>query len=304
MNDFTIDLGINEDSKILIGLGDSFCAGSGAQPIEIWEKYNWDRWEMASSKEVTDLGYQNSFIQKICDKHLKDYIPVNLGHGAKGNRFAIRELFLNPQLNIEIAKEKIVILVLSGMERLDFSDDIAASNSGGHSSTIWPFNQSTDKVERLKVYSNWLRPDGRPIYSDQFIVSELIFDLMMLKNWCEVNNAKLLIVSGFDWTYDKENFYDILTKTLDLTPNSEFKQKNIKLILDKLPWENFIKPMGFDTILHMLLHLEGDKQQSYVSEIKTISENHYITKCGHPSYIGHELISDVIYEKLKEFNYV
>jgi hypothetical protein len=304
MNDLKLDLGINEDSKILIGLGDSFCAGSGSQPIEIWEKYNWNQWELAITQEATEWGYKNSFIQKLCDKHLKDYIPVNLGHGAKGNRFAIRELFLNPQLNIEIAKEKIVILVLSGIERLDLADDICFLNSGGHTSTIWPYNHINDKKDRPKAYSNWLRPDGRSLYSDEFVISEFIFDLMMLKNWCSLNNAKLLIVSGFDWTYDKESFKNILSKRIHNALHGEEVIKNIDLLLNKLPWENFIKPMGYDTIMHMLLHLEGDKQQSYVSEIKTISENHYITKCGHPSYKGHAILSDVIYEKLKEFNYV
>ena len=33
---------ITEDTKLLIGIGDSFCAGRGACSIEIWEKYGWD----------------------------------------------------------------------------------------------------------------------------------------------------------------------------------------------------------------------------------------------------------------------
>jgi hypothetical protein len=31
---------ITEDSKLLIGIGDSFCAGRGACSIELWEKYD------------------------------------------------------------------------------------------------------------------------------------------------------------------------------------------------------------------------------------------------------------------------
>ena len=29
---------ITEDTKLLIGIGDSFCAGSGSESIETWER--------------------------------------------------------------------------------------------------------------------------------------------------------------------------------------------------------------------------------------------------------------------------
>ena len=33
---------IHEGSKLLIGIGDSFCAGTGTESNELWEKNNWE----------------------------------------------------------------------------------------------------------------------------------------------------------------------------------------------------------------------------------------------------------------------
>ena len=38
---------IDENSKIVIGLGDSFTQGEGACELKIWEKYSWDLKKMS-----------------------------------------------------------------------------------------------------------------------------------------------------------------------------------------------------------------------------------------------------------------
>ena len=38
---------IDKDSKIIIGLGDSFTQGEGACSVDVWEKYNWDLKKMS-----------------------------------------------------------------------------------------------------------------------------------------------------------------------------------------------------------------------------------------------------------------
>ena len=110
--------------KILIGLGDSFTQGQGACSIELWEKYNWD---LGTSSEIDnhDLlksSYENSWVNKICENYLTDYTPINLGMTGRGNRAAVKELYLHPDLQLEKSNEIIVVFMLTGMERFDFID--------------------------------------------------------------------------------------------------------------------------------------------------------------------------------------
>lgn len=301
----SFNIKVDKDSKLFIGIGDSFCEGSGAQPIEIWEKYGWDRWKLSKSDEGSEWALKNSFVNKICERHLKDFTPVNLGSGGKGNRFAIRELFLNPTIDFKIAKEKIVVFAMSGIERLDFSNSIVSDNNGDHSTTIWSYNEE----DVMKGYSSLLRPDGESINNIRFAISEFMFDMFMLTNWCELNNAKLLLFSGFTKEYNREHFNKLLIQDnggLDI----DVVMENTRLLLDRMPWDKIIKPMGYECVTDMLLHLEGRddlvEHDTGIGSInyETIGENHYLTKCQHPSYKGHELLSDIIYEKIVEWGYI
>ena len=121
---------------------------------------------------------------------------------GKGNRFAIRELFLHPTLNLEKVKEKIVIFVASGFDRLDVVNDITLSYN--HSTTLWPIYLN-DK--NRTGYAELKRDDGTSIYDEKFVVSELILDFLVLNNWCKLNNAKLLFISGFTPELNMEHFF-------------------------------------------------------------------------------------------------
>jgi hypothetical protein len=58
---------ITEDTKLLIGIGDSFCAGRGACSVEIWEKYGWDMERMygEGGEEVEASNYANSWVNQL-----------------------------------------------------------------------------------------------------------------------------------------------------------------------------------------------------------------------------------------------
>jgi hypothetical protein len=49
------DIKIDENSKILIGIGDSFTQGAGACDPELWEKYNWNLDEMNKDDNIDIL---------------------------------------------------------------------------------------------------------------------------------------------------------------------------------------------------------------------------------------------------------
>lgn len=298
-----LKLNINGDSKLLIGIGDSFCAGTGSQPIEMWEKYNWDHWKIDFSYEGRKKGYENSFINKICEKYLKDFIPINLGLGGKGNRYAIRELYSNTYLNLDKAKEKIVIFTITSHHRFDFSNDITRLDSYMRTTTLWPFNNNENKYAGYGILET---PNGNKIHSEKFAWSEFIYDLFTLLDWCKVNNAKLLMLSNFEPNFDENSLLKILINGNEL---DKVSFHNAKKMLNKIPWEKVIRPMGYQSISQMLLHMEerDDLIQNVRTELlkyETMGKNQYLTKCLHPSYKGHELLADIIYEKIVEFNYL
>ena len=289
---------INEDSKLIIGIGDSFCAGAGAESIETWERNNWDVEKVRYDQIGIEEGYENSFINLLSKKYFPDYIPVNLGMAGKGNRFAIRELFLHPTLNLEKAKEKIVIFVASGFDRLDVVNDITLPYN--HSTTLWPIYLN-DK--NRTGYAELKRDDGTSIYDEKFVVSELILDFLVLNNWCKLNNAKLLFISGFTPELNMEHFLRWLSET----PTMDFDKTLASKFVSQIPWHRQIKPMGFDCITSMLVHLEGrdDLIPNYgFKNFKpdTFNSDGYMSKCQHPTQKGHGLLCDIVYQHIIDYD--
>jgi hypothetical protein len=292
---------ITEDSKVLIGLGDSFTQGEGACDISLWEKYNWDL-NLISDKinrqEINESNLKNSWVNKICENHLPDFIPINMGMTGRGNRGAVKELYLHPDLNIEIAKEKIVVFMLTGIERFDFVHKHFFDHL--HFYTMWP-NKNTP-MEESKLWDSY----RDYVWSDRFAIIEMLLSIAELKNWCIVHNASLIITSAFRPEYNRKYFFEKIQED-----NGNFMDEKISYInylVDIIDWNNYLRPEGFNCMTDYLLHLEGRedlilgesaaKYYEFGSSFENLSPLGYITKCAHPSYKGHEAIADVIYKHI------
>lgn len=292
---------ITEDSKVLIGIGDSFCAGRGACSIELWEKYNWDMDRMYSEggPEVNESNYNNSWVNQLCKNHMPDWTPVNLGMSGKGNRYAIKELMVNPLLNLEKAKEKIVVFAVSGFERFDLVHDLVGEE---HFVTQWPVYDGWSTNNRIG-YSHLSIDNGDSIYNDKFIIFEFILNIIELTNWCKLHNAKLLLMSAFTPELNREYFRKLLSENVQ----SNINQMKLDELMRIIPWRRIIRPMGFSCITDMLMHLEGwDKHIPNYGfrnmKIETIGPNGYMTKCQHPSEKGHKLLAEIVYEHIKSYD--
>ena len=291
---------ITEDSKLLIGIGDSFCAGRGACSIELWEKYGWDMERMygEGGAEVEESNYANSWVNQLCKNHMPDWTPLNLGMSGKGNRFAIKELMVNPLLGIEKAKEKIVVFAVSGFERFDLAKDLVGEE---HFTTQWPMYG--DYKEKKLGYSELTLENGDSLYSEKFVISEFILNIIELMNWCKLHNAKLLLISAFTPEFNKNHFIDVLSSNV----TSTLGQMKLDELIWSIPWERIIRPLGFSCITDMLMHLEGwDKDLPGYGfrnmKIKTIGPNGYMTKCQHPSEKGHKLLAEIIYDHILKYD--
>ena len=291
---------ITKDSKLLIGIGDSFCAGRGACSIELWEKYGWDMERMygEGGAEVEESNYANSWVNQLCKNHMTDWTPLNLGMSGKGNRYAIKELMVNPLLGIEKAKEKIVVFAVSGFERFDLAKDLVGEE---HFTTQWPMYG--DYKEKKLGYSELTLENGDSLYSDKFVISEFILNIIELMNWCKLHNAKLLLMSAFTPEFNKNHFIDVLSPNV----TSVLGQMKLDELIWSVPWERIIRPLGFSCITDMLMHLEGwDKDLPGYGfrnvKIDTIGPNGYTTKCQHPSEKGHKLLAEIIYEHILKYD--
>jgi hypothetical protein len=291
---------ITEDTKLLIGIGDSFCAGRGACSIEIWEKYGWDMERMYSEggEEVEASNYANSWVNQLCKNHMSDWTPLNLGMSGKGNRYAVKELMVNPLLGIEKAKEKIVVFAVSGFERFDLAKDLIGEE---HFTTQWPVY--AHYKENKIGYSDLTLENGDSLYSEKFVISEFILNIIELVNWCKLHNAKLLLISAFTPEFNKNHFIDVLSPYA----TSVLGQMKLDELIWTVPWERIIRPLGFSCITDMLMHLEGweDKMPGYGfrnMKIETIGPNGYMTKCQHPSEKGHKLLAEIIYEHILKYD--
>jgi hypothetical protein len=291
---------ITEDSKLLIGIGDSFCAGRGACSIELWEKYGWDMERMygEGGAEVEESNYANSWVNQLCKNHMPDWTPLNLGMSGKGNRYAIKELMVNPLLGIEKAKEKIVVFAVSGFERFDLAKDLVGEE---HFTTQWPMYG--DYKEKKLGYSELTLENGDSLYSDKFVISEFILNIIELMNWCKLHNAKLLLMSAFTPEFNKSHFIDVLSPNV----TSVLGQMKLDELIWSIPWERIIRPLGFSCITDMLMHLEGwDKDLPGYGfrnmKIETIGPNGYMTKCQHPSEKGHKLLAEIIYDHILKYD--
>lgn len=288
-------------SKILIGLGDSFTQGQGACSVELWEKYNWDLGNVPEfdNYDIIKSSYENSWVNKICKNYLIDYTSINLGMTGRGNRGAVKELYLHPDLQMEKSNDIIVIFMLTGMERFDFIDKEFFEHV--HYKTIWPNNNS-------KLSSGYLED----IWSDKFGLIETLLSLAEVKTWCKAHKAKLFLTSAFTPNYNWGYFNRTLSG--DGTEQKNYLYKNqeyLNLLLNtNIDWDCFIRPDGFNCVTDYLCHLENREDlidptsphnyYKYAYELDKLSPNEYITKCAHPSFKGHEKIAEVIYNEIKK----
>jgi len=291
---------INNKSKILIGLGDSFTQGHGACDIKIWEKYKWDDKKMYNEyfHDVVESGFENSWVNQLCKNHLTDFTPINFGLSGRGNRAAVKELYLHPELNIESAKEKIVVYMLTGYERFDF---INKNYEVGHHkfNTMWP---TPDCGNELRTVGNEYL---NHVWSDRMGLIELLLNVAEVKNWCKVHNAKFVLTSAFTPTINRQFMIDHIIGDLLYG-----KESHVERLVNIIDWNEFFYPDGFRCVTDYLLSLENKTDlinefsswnyYEYAYGHEKMTPNGYITKCAHPSFEGHKEIAKLLYKHIKD----
>jgi hypothetical protein len=285
------NINITEDSKIIIALGDSFTQGQGACDVPVWEKYNWDLKLMQGKHErdILPYEYEGAWVNQLCKNHMPDWTPINFGMRGCGNRATVKELYLHPKLHLEKAKEKIVIFAITGTERFDFINK--AFYDHHHFFAMWPSPWS-DGVTNKKLWEAYYED----IFDDRFAVIELLLNIQEVMTWCKAHNAKFILCSAFENRLNKKYFTEQLVN----------KQNPITAdLINLVDWNNIFRPQGYENFTDMLVHYEGRDDLKgggfymWAHEQKQGTSEGYFTPCAHPSYKGHALIAESMYEYIQ-----
>lgn len=275
--------------KVLIGLGDSFTQGVGGYPTEIWDKYGAiDCLDHKFNAMLRPLMFEGSWVNQICKNYMPDYTPVNLGQLGVGNRAAVKELYLRPEIKWEDADEVIVVLMLSGIERFDFINKDYPDQH--HFFAMWPNPWDTNTTNK-KLWECY----AHDLWSEKFVSVEVIMNILEAQTYCKAHGYKFVFASAFDQRITKE----WLLKAMG---------DNYVELINTIEWDNCIRPEGKTSFMEHLLTLEGNAHMAlgsfyeHYSKLKYPSE--YITPCVHPNYKGYGVMATEIFRFLQSKKYV
>ena len=339
-----INRSIEKNKKAIISLGCSFVQGLGAISQDIYDNYNWQSYNGAvhwflNEKEKNDLilkyprikyypfyksgnnydftfhEYDNSFVNILCKKYFNEnYTPINLGVPGCGNRATIKELYYYPDILWDKIEEIIVIYCPSGPERFDFiNDKYSDPNSHDRWKCAWPRSNTTlsdtndgFKTELWNSYNNYL-------YSEKFSLLEQIANVQELLLWCKYKNARLIITSAFNRSYEITNFKNIFnqdvirdddTSKITGIKNTRSSKKEINNTINMWPWENMFKPDGCPTFMDLVLKQEFPNKWEHGVHFYDFygkgSPGKWVTPCAHPSANGHAIFAQYLYNHITE----
>ena len=284
---------ITSGAKVLVGLGDSFTQGVGAYTDETYQQNNYKIDVFTEKPALIAEQYEGSWVNQLCQKHLKGWIPINMGHAGVGNRAAVKQLYVNTQVELEKAEEVIVVLMLSGLERFDFVKKDYGNHDHYSFDCMWPNPQDPTAKNRplWQAYADH-------VYSETFVAVELILNILEAQTYCKANGYKFVFGSAFDLRANST----WLTKTL--CGALSFLKPEHKKLIKKIDWNNFVYPKGYDSFLQYLLRLEGNEHLApggwYHHYIDMPRPSTYITNCAHPTRKGHEVMADILYDHIKD----
>ena len=332
---------IMRTGKAVIGIGCSFVEGQGAIDQELYETRDWKYSELGhpmyldltleEAKKLTlqypslelipdhypdkmdeiincrYMGVDNSFTHYLANTCFGgEYAAINLGISGCGNRASIRELYYHPDIKWDKLEEIIVIYSPSGLERFDFVNDNWSEY--GRWVCMWPHHASMPESEHGKPVHGLWKAYNEALHSEKFEVLEQIGHAIELKNWCDLNNAQLIITPGFDRRYTREHFTkrlrDSVERSSDRNIVNVVKEKlpisDIEKYVDLFPWNNMFYPDGYPTFMDLAVAQERDDWESthfYTFLGKGSAEN-WVTLCAHPSAKAHALFAGKLYERI------
>lgn len=322
--------------KLLITLGCSYTVGSGAVDQDILENHPIIYSSGQINLNLLDKDAQNNLVATrssiytrpnggidwnlmehdncygnvLADKYLSgSYAFANMGRQAGGNYGPIARLMMY-DINYDLAEKIVVIFMPSGMNRLEFLDDIMENRLaiGGDTKTFWPglsvlsFSPGSAASDLCKNYLDIM-------HSDRFEIEKTILEFQILQQWCQVHGAELIVFPAFNKIYNKKYFIKTIQtasqrdKDHSFIKSYKFLSNDAVTRVNKIDWTKFVQPQACTNFYELCLRQEPVdyyRDEIDLHNLPPISPNKYMLPCGHPSAKAHDLMAQEFYKLLQD----
>ena len=287
-------------NKYIIGLGCSWTQGEGGYPDEIWHQYNGRPQMSLRGKDdyhIRHYEHENSWVNVLCRDHFTDYTPMNLGVKGIGNRAAVEQLHFCDRVDFNNS-EGIIVLLLSGFERLDLPATYSEGNNqdDGYSNgqymhykwqTAWPHDAQNSF---WKVYA-------KELWSERFVATGQMMALLNVQAFAKSVGYKLVVANAFNQVFNG-NIYEY------------FKWYTGDLV-DKFDWSSYLhNTTDYVAFVQKLVELDNimpanDWQGFHNHYFNRKWPAEYLTNCegAHPTIKGYKVIADELANFVKYKGY-
>lgn len=284
--------------KYIVGLGCSWTQGEGGYPKEVVDAHNGYtqirpgvEGNPKSDYYLRKYELENSWVNQLARNHFPDHTPINLGVKGIGNYAAVNQLHYLDKVDIA-SGQGIIVLMLSGLERLDFfrkdprnhgsneEPDFYSNNFYSHCKwrTAWPYEIKQGDSVLWNLYA-------RELWSELFVANNTMMTLLNLQNYAKAINFDLVVANAFNG-YSSGVY--------------EFLKEHCPPLVDKFDWSCYLHNYtDYSAFMEKLVKLDNkiDDWRSFHSyynpeNLKTHSE--YLTndQGAHPTIKGYKVIAD------------
>lgn len=284
-------------TKYIIGLGCSWTQGEGGYPIEVWQSHG-GRVQVRGRDDyyLRHYEHENSWVNVLCRDHLTDYTPINLGVRGIGNRAAVEQLYFCDKVDWENS-EGIIVLMLSGFERLDLQGSFNEGNNqdDGYSNgeyrhykwnTAWPFDSD----------SLFWKAYAKELWSERFVATGQMINLLHLQDFANRYNFKIVVANAFNQR--NQGLINYL-------------RCNTGSLCDKFDWDCYLhNTTDYEALIQKLIWLDGLLKPEEWGGYHGFYHNRdwpaeYLTNCegAHPTIKGYKVIADELASFIKYKGY-
>jgi hypothetical protein len=221
---------------------------------------------------------------------------MNLGIKGIGNRAAVEQLHFCDRVDWNNS-EGIIILLLSGFERLDLfgththpngQDDGYSNGEFNHYKwqTAWPFDSP----------NNFWKLYAKEIWSERFVATTQMINLLNLQAFAKSKNFKLVVANAFN------------QRNEGIIP---YLRENAGSIVDKFDWSCYLhNSVDYMAFVQKLVELDGilpaqDWMNFHRFYFERTWPSKYLTNCegAHPTIDGYKVIGDELAKFIRQRGY-
>jgi hypothetical protein len=241
--------------------------------------------------------HENSWVNRLAVDHFPDYTPINLGIKGIGNRAAVEQLHFCDKVDFANS-EGIIVLLLSGFERLD----LPGTHSGGNDQDD---GYSNGEYRHYKWQTAWpvdsqntfWKTYAKDLFSERFVATGQMMALLNVQAFAKSVGYKLIVANAFNQVFNG-NLY-------------EYLKTNTGNLVDKFDWSTYLhNTTEYVAFVQKLIELDDIMDANHWQGFHQHYFNRawpaeYLTNCegAHPTIKGYKVIADELANFIKYKGY-